>query len=293
LKKTSKLRLSAKKKLPANRKRRHMDGFAALHEYFYGLTSRKRERFVKECDSSLNSIQQVISRKVVGPGLAKKIELASKRRITQDMLCNKPKATPRDWTSDKRRVKPGRDTPGFAAFRAFINAKTPAEREEFAKACDVTVHHLQKMLVRRKSTYETAVKIEKGSEGEITRDMLCPNWQEKFQIGPKMSFAFPPGQDKKKGGGRKYADSRVDADRDTPGYAAFRAYFNALEPIARRKFADECETTVDYLRLVLNRGRMSAELALKIERASVGEITRDMLYPDWKSIWPEWKPPQR
>jgi len=294
LKKTSKSRSSAKKKLPTKRKRRDMaDGFAALHEYFYGLTLSERKRFVKQCGSTLNSIQQVMSRKVVGTGLAKKIELASEQKVTRDMLCDIPrKKRPRDWKSDKRHVKPGRDAPGFAAFRAFINAKKPEKREEFAKACDMTVDTLNKMLWRGKSTYDKALKIEKVSKGEITRDMLCPNWQEKFEVGPKMSFALPE-QEKMKGNGQKYADSRVDADRDTPGFAAFRAYFNALAPIARSTFADECKTTVAYLRLVLNRGTMSPELALKIERVSVGEITRDMLYPDWKSIWPEWKPPKR
>jgi DNA-binding transcriptional regulator YdaS (Cro superfamily) len=291
LKKTSKSRLSAKEKLPTKRKRRDMaDGFEALHEYFYGLPLSERERFVEECKSTLNSIQQVMSRKVVGSGLAEKIERASKRKITRDMLCDTPrKARPRDWRSDKRHVKPGRDTPGFAAFRAFINAKQPEEREEFAKACGITVHSLNKILWRGKVTYNTALKIEKVSKEEITRDMLCPNWQERFLAVPKMSFALP-GQKKKKGTGRKYADSRVDAGRDTPGFAAFRAYFNALDPIARSKFADKCETSVAYIRLALNRGTMSPELALKIERASDGEITRDMLYPDWKSIWPDWKP---
>jgi hypothetical protein len=89
------------------------------------------------------------------------------------------------------------------------------------------------------------------------------------------------------------SDSRVAPGRDTPGFAAFRAYFNALTPEQRHQFARDCETTELYIRKALFRGKVGPAMALRWEKASGGEITRDMLYPKWRQVWDEWEPPKR
>ena len=79
--------------------------------------------------------------------------------------------------------------------------------------------------------------------------------------------------------------------RDPPGIAALRAYLNAKPRATQQQFAARCGLTLASLRRVLWRGRCTPELALAIEKASGAEITRDLLYPEWATIWPEWTPP--
>lgn len=78
--------------------------------------------------------------------------------------------------------------------------------------------------------------------------------------------------------------------RDPPGIAALRAYLNAKPRATQQQFAARCGLTLASLRRVLWRGRCTSELALAIEKASGAEITRDLLFPDWTAIWPEWSP---
>lgn len=66
-------------------------------------------------------------------------------------------------------------------------------------------------------------------------------------------------------------------------------YINSLAPVGQEAFADECSTSLAYLRQVAYRNRLCREkLASKIEHASGGAVTRQELRPDdWKEIWPE------
>ena len=181
------------------------------------------------------------------------------------------KATVFNWRPGNRHVPPGRDTPGFAKFRAYFNGMTPPQRERFAEECESTVAYINRVLGMGRMGRKMAEKVEKASNRVIPIDSVYT---------------------------RKQLDTRKDKRyvspaRDTPGFAAFRAYFNDLSKEDRERFARECNTTVDYIRKTLHRGDMGPEMALKIEKASGQEITRDMLYPEWRKIWDEVPSPRR
>lgn len=62
-----------------------------------------------------------------------------------------------------------------------------------------------------------------------------------------------------------------------------RDYLKALKPELRERLAAAAETTVPYLYQLAGGHRMaSARLAIRIEDASQGEVTREELRPD---IW--------
>jgi len=169
------------------------------------------------------------------------------------------------WRAGNRHVLPGRDTPGFAKFRAFFNDMTPPKRERFAEQCKTTVFYINRVLAMGRMGRKMAEKVEKASGGVIPKSMV-------YVKNPL---------------NRTHDKRHVSPDRDTPGFAMFRSYFNDLSKEDRQRFAVDCETTVDYIRKTLNRGVMGPEMAMKIERASNQEITRDMLYPEWRQIWDE------
>lgn len=66
-------------------------------------------------------------------------------------------------------------------------------------------------------------------------------------------------------------------------------YINGHAPAEQEAFADECGTSLAYLRQVAYGNRLCREkLASKIEQASGGVVTRQVLRPDdWMEIWPE------
>jgi DNA-binding transcriptional regulator YdaS (Cro superfamily) len=265
-------------------------GFEKLHSFFYGLSAQDRERFITDCGSTQGYIQKVLSSKVVGRALAQKIECASRGKITLEMIYDaEAKAKVRDWRSDRRHVRPGRDTPGFAQFRSFINAMKKEERAQFAKDCGVTLDYLRKALWRGFISSKIALKIEMVSKKEITRDMIYPKWKELWHGPHSKAGSLIQGLGD---GARRTAgvDMRVQPGRDTPGLSALRVYLNSMTKAQQEAFAEGCGTSVGYLRTALSRGVVGPAMALKIERASKGEITRDLLCPEWATVWPEWKP---
>lgn len=88
-------------------------------------------------------------------------------------------------------------------------------------------------------------------------------------------------------------DIRVGPRRDTAGWAALRRLYVALEPDERERFARSIGTTDSYLRTAIFRGRIGPIPALRIEERTAGAITRDMIFPGWREIWPEWVPVRR
>jgi hypothetical protein len=142
---------------------------------------------------------------------------------------------------------------------------TPPERENFAKQCKTTVVYISRILFMGSMGRKMAENIEKASGGVITKSMVYVKKPIK----------------------RTNDKRHVSTDRDTPGFAMLRSYFNNLSPEDREIFAVQCSTTVEYIRKTIYRGEMGPQMAIKIERASNQEITRDMLYPEWRRIWDE------
>ncbi|MDU7377883.1 MAG: YdaS family helix-turn-helix protein [Enterobacteriaceae bacterium] len=68
-----------------------------------------------------------------------------------------------------------------------------------------------------------------------------------------------------------------------------RLYLNSLSPDEQRDFANQCGTSIGYLRKALSKNHeLGAALCVLIEKASSGAVTRKHLHPgDWTSIWPE------
>lgn len=66
-------------------------------------------------------------------------------------------------------------------------------------------------------------------------------------------------------------------------------YLNSLDATQRTAFVLACETSENYLRKGASLGqKFGAELCVRIERASEGNVTRKDLHPDdWALIWPE------
>lgn len=91
----------------------------------------------------------------------------------------------------------------------------------------------------------------------------------------------------------KRVDIRVKPGRDTPGWFSFRHYYDAMLPEERQNFVTRLGTTDRYIRTAIFRGRIGAVIALRIELETGGEITRDMIFPKWQEIWPDWSPPKR
>lgn len=67
------------------------------------------------------------------------------------------------------------------------------------------------------------------------------------------------------------------------------AYLNSLSKDNQAAFAEQCGTSVGYLRKAISKGQLlGAALCVAIEKASSGAVTRKDLHPeDWTHIWPE------
>ncbi|WP_426576709.1 Cro/Cl family transcriptional regulator [Xenorhabdus stockiae] len=67
-----------------------------------------------------------------------------------------------------------------------------------------------------------------------------------------------------------------------------RIFLNALTVEERKSFADQCETTVGYLRNAIStKKKLGASLCVLIEKHSNGAVTRKDLHSDWVKMWPE------
>jgi len=67
-----------------------------------------------------------------------------------------------------------------------------------------------------------------------------------------------------------------------------RTYLKRLGPEATERFAVRCATSAGHLRNVGYKLRPCAtDLAVRIERESAGEVTRQELRADWSDHWPE------
>ncbi|WP_034291884.1 hypothetical protein [Herbaspirillum sp. RV1423] len=66
-------------------------------------------------------------------------------------------------------------------------------------------------------------------------------------------------------------------------------YLNSLPMDRRAELAARCQTSFDYLRQIGYGNRPCSPLiAVCLERASQGAITRKTLFPDdWAKLWPE------
>ena len=70
-------------------------------------------------------------------------------------------------------------------------------------------------------------------------------------------------------------------------------YINSLTPEAQEKFASDCGTKMQYLRnnisLANNRKQkiLGAILCVRIEKYSLGRVTRKDLRDDYLEVWPE------
>lgn len=76
------------------------------------------------------------------------------------------------------RVGPGRDTPGWLAFRRYYIAMTPEDREKFVQRLGSTDRYIRTAIFRGKVGAAMALRIELESKGVITRDMVFSRWQE-------------------------------------------------------------------------------------------------------------------
>lgn len=69
---------------------------------------------------------------------------------------------------------------------------------------------------------------------------------------------------------------------------AFKDYFLALAPEARKDFATRCKTSVGHLNNCLyGYAKFSPALCVSIERESGAKVSRRDLRDDWMAIWPE------
>jgi hypothetical protein len=66
-------------------------------------------------------------------------------------------------------------------------------------------------------------------------------------------------------------------------------YINSLNSFDKIVFAENCGTTVGYLRKAISKGSvLSPALCVLIEQHSSLNVTRPDLHPDdWQQIWPE------
>lgn len=73
------------------------------------------------------------------------------------------------------------------------------------------------------------------------------------------------------------------------------AYYSALPAEERAELANACKTTVGHLQnIAYGLRKASATLAVAIERATSGAVTRRDLRPDdWHLIWPELATPTK
>ena len=74
-----------------------------------------------------------------------------------------------------------------------------------------------------------------------------------------------------------------------------KTYINDLKPEPREDLAEKCATTLGHLKNVMYGLRPCApELAVLLEQATKGAVTRQDLRPDdWRRIWPELIKPKR
>jgi DNA-binding transcriptional regulator YdaS (Cro superfamily) len=68
-----------------------------------------------------------------------------------------------------------------------------------------------------------------------------------------------------------------------------KSFMAGLDTAQRKELADACDTSTGHLQNVMYGYRTCApELAVRLERITVGAITRkDMRPDDWQDIWPE------
>lgn len=68
-----------------------------------------------------------------------------------------------------------------------------------------------------------------------------------------------------------------------------RMYLNALSLEQQREFANQCETSLEYLRKAISKKqKLGPALSVLIESRSCGAVSRKSLHPDdWCKIWPE------
>lgn len=68
-----------------------------------------------------------------------------------------------------------------------------------------------------------------------------------------------------------------------------RAYLNTLSTDQQKSFAEDCGTTIGYLRKAISQNELVKPITcVRIEQNSSGAVTRHDLHPDdWHLIWPE------
>ncbi|EMW4538882.1 Cro/Cl family transcriptional regulator [Salmonella enterica] len=68
-----------------------------------------------------------------------------------------------------------------------------------------------------------------------------------------------------------------------------RMYLNALPLGKQREFANQCETSLEYLRKAISKKqKLGPALSVLLEIYSDGAVSRKDLHPDdWGKIWPE------
>ena len=67
-----------------------------------------------------------------------------------------------------------------------------------------------------------------------------------------------------------------------------KTFLGSLTDEERERFAQDCLTSVGHLRNVMYGYRQCAtDLAVRIERYSRGQVTRQDLRDDWADHWPE------
>lgn len=67
------------------------------------------------------------------------------------------------------------------------------------------------------------------------------------------------------------------------------AFINSMAVADQEAFAASCNTSIGYLRKACSKKQeLGAELSVRIELASAGEVSRKDLHPDsWMLKWPE------
>ncbi|WP_366144703.1 YdaS family helix-turn-helix protein [Acidithiobacillus sp.] len=59
-----------------------------------------------------------------------------------------------------------------------------------------------------------------------------------------------------------------------------RTYFNSLSPTGRAAFLADVGTSESYIRKAISVGSVGPHMAIRIERATNGSVTREELRPD-------------
>lgn len=68
----------------------------------------------------------------------------------------------------------------------------------------------------------------------------------------------------------------------------FHRYWSTLSDTERQAIADACDVSVYSLRNICYTRGVGPELAVRLERATNGALSRKYLFPDnYKAIWPE------